>query len=1058
MERPLVTVGSCYKCIKCHEYRESSLFGISRSGKRQNSCLICYRNKLEYSNASLVHVDDLGDIFKADKQAAFDEHEILTLNASQGVRVFTHTYLIGGIDDLFDGIDDPNFKSTLVPFFESKVLQNIKDSYIYRHVNLEQTVSGYTLAFKCRHDAYLDEIASKNDRNHGQSKTAVFTTNTLKCKGRLTLNIAKATKKVRLVHVHMHHDLKEAQKELPSSVIEYIEKYADGRHDWDTFATRILYEDINNKFPQFMTEKYKIDRVLKNYRIKKMQRDKNPIISAILKLRDVEDKFHVQYFVKSKFFGFALISRLAVKCVKKTSHLLMDSTFNIDNSKLELFTLLTSVDQVGVDIGYLFCIPRTPARRRGRPRRNGRAMSNISRIVQNGHLLSAYEYLSEIVEEGNDENTPDGNQETSEDNINTVGSTVSSQVTIPTSQPISQTTSAISTQTSTQTNSINSQETDNDGIPNYNMSEREYSERTDMITWFLDLVEQQGFNPVYFGTDKDKGQHISIKSIFPDTFIRLCMWHMKKAVFESFKKAKTVTENSLQNYFTRAPEERLVPNYRCWSKDAGQYGTCTGCGNEDFCPRRMVGVNRREKSISFSTTEAFFEQAIRIHSRRSVLFPVYDPTSETSKFLNYTEHITLCLEEILSWCKANDKYGVFLYLWKEWYQPDRRKNWMRLEYENLAECDPIDLPFANFDTTMLNESAHNRLKSKQMLNRNANAKLDNSLHIIVNDLYNHQLMILRHLFSPNRTHCYRGLEPSWRKDMSRFFKITIRKAVANHLTQTQASEAALRTYVSRYSTNPIEFVCGCMDYLRSRLHMCRHIMAFYDVKELGIKHKFGICSRFRNEAIMYPKIPFWRHPSLMIRFSEGFNFPLRVSTSQTTDMLDFAIPFDEITAEEIQGIIELPTVAIETNNDELETVSDSFVTSQDLIQVVNASEINADSDGSFTDIDTDSSPEIETSDDAEENFETFENRIKQYRATVFYNTLINMKPGLWSQFKTIRYDQYQDLHILCIKWANLRKIRTTQFYYWQSPLQKIIRRISRTQMREILYIAAQRYN
>ena len=113
---------------------------------------------------------------------------------------------------------------------------------------------------------------------------------------------------------------------------------------------------------------------------------------------------------------------------------------------------------------------------------------------------------------------------------------------------------------------------------------------------------------------------------------------------------------------------------------------------------------------------------------------------------------------------------------------------------------------------------------------------------------------------------------------------------------------------------------------------------------------------------------------------------------------------------------------------------------------------------SFTDIDTDSSPEIETSDDAEENFETFENRIKQYRATVFYNTLINMKPGLWSQFKTIRYDQYQDLHILCIKWANLRKIRTTQFYYWQSPLQKIIRRISRTQMREILYIAAQRYN
>ena len=54
--------------------------------------------------------------------------------------------------------------------------------------------------------------------------------------------------------------------------------------------------------------------------------------------------------------------------------------------------------------------------------------------------------------------------------------------------------------------------------------------RTKMITHFFDKLYHIGINPTFVMTDKDSAQISAVKTIWPDAYIQLCLWHLKRAI------------------------------------------------------------------------------------------------------------------------------------------------------------------------------------------------------------------------------------------------------------------------------------------------------------------------------------------------------------------------------------------------------------------------------------------------------------------------------------------------------------------------------------------------
>jgi hypothetical protein len=66
--------------------------------------------------------------------------------------------------------------------------------------------------------------------------------------------------------------------------------------------------------------------------------------------------------------------------------------------------------------------------------------------------------------------------------------------------------------------------------------------RVTALKTFFQVMKDQGFNPTFMFTDKDQAEINAIEAIWPleaSSIIRLCLWHLKRAVKLKLSKAKT---------------------------------------------------------------------------------------------------------------------------------------------------------------------------------------------------------------------------------------------------------------------------------------------------------------------------------------------------------------------------------------------------------------------------------------------------------------------------------------------------------------------------------------
>ena len=85
---------------------------------------------------------------------------------------------------------------------------------------------------------------------------------------------------------------------------------------------------------------------------------------------------------------------------------------------------------------------------------------------------------------------------------------------------------------------------------------------THILQQLLQRIRLAGFDPAFFGTDKDASEINAVKLTFPETTIQLCYWHAKLAIQAKLKdSARTKT----QSHYSPADALELVPGLEvCW--------------------------------------------------------------------------------------------------------------------------------------------------------------------------------------------------------------------------------------------------------------------------------------------------------------------------------------------------------------------------------------------------------------------------------------------------------------------------------------------------------------
>ena len=70
---------------------------------------------------------------------------------------------------------------------------------------------------------------------------------------------------------------------------------------------------------------------------------------------------------------------------------------------------------------------------------------------------------------------------------------------------------------------------------------------TRILEQFFEPLKDAGFNPLFFGCDKDNAEISAIQNVWPSTTVQLCFWHAKRAIRKKLKDVRKIRTQI--NYF-----------------------------------------------------------------------------------------------------------------------------------------------------------------------------------------------------------------------------------------------------------------------------------------------------------------------------------------------------------------------------------------------------------------------------------------------------------------------------------------------------------------------------
>lgn len=347
---------------------------------------------------------------------------------------------------------------------------------------------------------------------------------------------------------------------------------------------------------------------------------------------------------------------------------------------------------------------------------------------------------------------------------------------------------------------------------------------TCILQQFLQPLRDYGFNPAFFGCDKDKAEISAIRLVWPSTKTQLCFWHAKRAIRNKLQdSSKTQTQ---KHYF---PEKAIafIPTLEiCW----GSNPTCRPDGNHRYsrcqCLSTLTEFDQLGRLETANVAERdsvlwMFSRHYNMHS----MIPDQNGTYRAKEQI-YID----CLNELYAWCYSRNYFRLWAYLFVNWYAPDQWQLWAR-----SANADSLPV----LKTTMIIESHWRRIKHDYLHRFNC-PRIDLVSWVLVSRVVPQVIKRMKAIIESEQ----RMGTAHWRK----IFKKEWRN-LKNQDVDLQS--------LSKYHTDPTNWTCACESFLLSRFLICKHILSCYE----DVQDPVSFFSRIRRQRHR----PFWIEKQLVLR-------------------------------------------------------------------------------------------------------------------------------------------------------------------------------------------------
>ncbi|KAF5345219.1 hypothetical protein D9757_015315 [Collybiopsis confluens] len=412
--------------------------------------------------------------------------------------------------------------------------------------------------------------------------------------------------------------------------------------------------------------------------------------------------------------------------------------------------------------------------------------------------------------------------------------------------------------------------------------------------WMTAVKTTYGINPQYIHLDKDMAEIGASKEVW-DAKISLCWWHLRRAVRTRIASGKlTTTPYDAQRAHSEFSfiDLNFIPSVRADRKEyeggdptlfvsvvsesVGEHipMASPSSGSQSGIPRITIRVPppipkppptldssgipkiRIPPRSSFASEYPEFcdseveegwksdgdssdDEDKEQGSRRTFCAPEYRQDIVNLMERHYCAHPLIpgyshpssagirewAVRQMYSYCSKYDLCQVWAYLWENWYRKGRWELWAR----SVDKMIPI------LKTTMMVESHWRRIKHDFLHHFHA-PRLDLLAWILVTKLvplYNQRLLQIM-----TETGRYRNLA-SWRKAFKTEWKKLETRPISIPINDA-------------YRPNPVQWVCGCPHFHKSRFLICKHLVqAVQEVPPV-----------FFLQVTRNRTAPFWVHTSL----------------------------------------------------------------------------------------------------------------------------------------------------------------------------------------------------
>jgi hypothetical protein len=160
-------------------------------------------------------------------------------------------------------------------------------------------------------------------------------------------------------------------------------------------------------------------------------------------------------------------------------------------------------------------------------------------------------------------------------------------------------------------------------------------------------------------------------------------------------------------------------------------------------------------------------------------------------------------------CRSHSESWAWEYLWKEWYCPERWKNWA------WAVCNIIPI----INTNVIVESLWGTLKRHFLRSTSKTSRRLEYLGEVIMNQY------LPTCINKIRAHCRHRAKPSWYDGLIKEWRQSIQTLLEEEVNDLNA-ETQFNRQQTQYHCSLDDWWCGCHAYKRSPYHVCKHLIRF----------------------------------------------------------------------------------------------------------------------------------------------------------------------------------------------------------------------------------------